>query len=360
MKLLFIMKTYHDADKYFEKNINSFKNKNYQQINKIFCEFYANWLSEFYLDLEKEFNCEIIFPNNIELMKSIDCEKTKSNYFEYLEYIINNFDPDIFFTNTENKTILSKLKLNNCYKVLWKSSKISKSDELFNQKFFQHIISDNDEILKISKKNNLNNSSLLISIPDRILKNKQFSSRDDKVFFTGSLGAGYSSRRQILKLLIEKKIDIELRSRDIMESENYFEKITNFIENHILKKTKLSDFSKQPFYGSKLFNYMGQFKYNLNMHSDFDKNNAINLRVFESLSQGCLLFTDSNNRMEKYFVNAKDLIVFKNNEELIEKVNFYKNNEDLAYKISKNGFDQIKKKHTTSIRLKEFREICKI
>ena len=360
MKLLFLVKTYHDADKFFEKKISSIKDKNYKEINKIFSDFYCNWLSEFYIKLEENYDCEVIFPNNIELIESIKCKQTKKKYFEYLNYIFNDFKPDILISNTESQNFITKINLKNSYKILWKSSKITKNDLIFKENLFNHILSDNEEIINITNSNTVKGSLLLISVPDRILNYTEFNTRESKTFFTGSLGLEYVDRKEILYALLKSNINLEIRSRDLKEYKNYIGKIIDKILSILFKKKRLSYHSKNPFYGIELFKYMGQFKYILNTHSDFDKNNAINLRVFESLSQGCLLFTDQNLKMDKYFKKNEHLIVYRNKQDLIEKIRFYEMNQDLASNISKNGFDQIKKKHTTSIRIKEFKKILKI
>ncbi len=360
MKFLLIAKTYHNADKYFENKLELFKNKSYQKINEIFCDFYCNWISEFYLDLKKKFNCEIIFPNNFELIKSINCKETKRKYFEYLDFIYNDFKPDFLISNTESKNIISNLNLNNSYNVLWKSSKISKDYSTFKENFFHHVLSDNQIILEIAEKNKIKNSLMLVSVPDRVLNFNEYSLRNNKVLFTGSIGNDYDQRRIILKNLIKNSIDLEIRSRNIKDYSTNYEKIIKFFFDYIFKKKKLSNFSKNPIYGLEMLQYMGKFKYVINIHSDFDKNNALNLRIFESLSQGCLLFTDKNKKMEKYFKNDENLIIYNDQSDLLKKISFYKNNQDKALKICKNGFDQIKKNHTTSIRLKEFKKILKI
>ena len=84
MKLLFLIKTYHDSDNFFQKNISIFDNKTYLQINKIFCDYYLNWLSEFYTHFQNEYDANIIFLNTIELLEGIIDERTKEEYFKYL------------------------------------------------------------------------------------------------------------------------------------------------------------------------------------------------------------------------------------------------------------------------------------
>ena len=105
---------------------------------------------------------------------------------------------------------------------------------------------------------------------------------------------------------------------------------------------------------------MSNFKYILNSHADFDINFAVNYRVFESLSLGCLLFTDINKKVEEYFKDEEHLVTYNSVENLFEKINFLKKNEKKAIEVSKNGYQLIKKKHTTLIRLNEFKKILNI
>ena len=90
---------------------------------------------------------------------------------------------------------------------------------------------------------------------------------------------------------------------------------------------------------------MANFKFTINCHSDFDRNNAINMRVFESLACGNLLFTDSHSFMKKFFINKKHLIYYRNKKELLNKINYYKNNLNEAEQISLNGHKLVLIKH---------------
>ncbi len=359
MKILFIIKTYHDSDKYFEDKLSTFKNKNYKQINKIFCDFYCNWISDFYDELSKDSEVQIIFANTFELINNITDKITKKNYFEYLNYIFNEFKPDILFTNTDEKNLLSKLNLSNCYNIFWKSSKIEKKDENSTFKFFDHLLSDNEKILKQAKKHGLKENFFLASIPEKLLSYNEFSKRQSKLLFSGSIGYEHAKRRKIISTLQKEKIDLEIRSRNIKNYNKYFEKILKIFP-FLKSGYELSTISKNPLYGIELFDYMSKFKYILNSHSDFDINYAINYRVFESLASGCLLFTDQNKKLDNYFIDEKHLITYKNKNDLVEKINFYKNNENLAEELSGNGYDIIKQNHTSNIRLREFKKILQI
>jgi translation elongation factor EF-Ts len=64
---------------------------------------------------------------------------------------------------------------------------------------------------------------------------------------------------------------------------------------------------------------MKTFRFILNFHSDFDKNRAVNYRVFESLASGSLLFTDENLAQSLLFKDKQHLVCYKDKEDLINK-----------------------------------------
>lgn len=362
MKLLFLIKTYHDSDNFFQKNISIFDNKTYLQINKIFCDYYLNWLSEFYTHFQNEYDANIIFLNTIELLEGIIDERTKEEYFKYLNYLQEEFNPDIIVSNTDDKSFSLKIKSNSCYKILWKSSRCKAQDDIFSNNYFQHIISDNNLILDMSKRRKINNSFLLSSVPDRLLVRDDYSKKKNIIFFSGSLGYDYKWRKEILKYIIKNNIEIEIRSRDLKYFNKYFNRLLNIFRlNNLIKNNEyFYSILKEPIFGQELYNYSRQFKYIFNSHSDFDINNAINLRVFETLSTNCLLFSDKNSKLVDYFQDEKDLVIYTDKNDLIKKIKKYKSDEKLSSWIANNGFEVIKENHTTSKRISAFKKILKI
>ena len=69
---------------------------------------------------------------------------------------------------------------------------------------------------------------------------------------------------------------------------------------------------------------------------------------------GCLLFTEKNKEVEKHFEDKKHLVIYSNENDLLEKINYFKKNKNLAKEICFNGQKEISKVHSTSSRFKEF------
>ncbi len=82
--------------------------------------------------------------------------------------------------------------------------------------------------------------------------------------------------------------------------------------------------------------------------------NDLNMRLFETLSIGSFLLTDKtyNNGQEEMFVDGEDLAVYED-EEIIEKVRFYLENENLREKIANRGNKLALSAHTYFHRTEE-------
>ena len=365
MKILFVARTYHDGDNYLIKNKDLFKDKNYHEVVIEICNFYSNWLGEFYLLLknDKKINIEIIFPDLKNLMDEILDQENRRKYDEYYNFIIHDFESDIAVFSGEYKYLYESIKKKNNQIALWKSSKINLKGIKKIKEYFDIIISDNQIILDLAQKVSMKSFYLQPSVPERIIPNFNFNNRRSDLFFSGSLGFDFKKRKKIINYLLKKKINFELRSRDITEGnklkEFFFNKFRNFdfinSQRSIIKKM-----SKEPLFHLELFNYMKKFKYILNCHSDFDIDNTINYRVYESLACGSLLFTDQNKTLDKNFIDGKHLIVYKNNKDLLNKIKYFKKNESESEEIAKKGYEFVKEEHTSEKRVIKFKKIFNI
>lgn len=74
-------------------------------------------------------------------------------------------------------------------------------------------------------------------------------------------------------------------------------------------------------------------------------------RVFEITATNSLLVTEYYDELEEHFVENKEIISFKNENELIEKIKFFNKNKNIARKIAENGHKKFLKEHDSKIRL---------
>jgi spore maturation protein CgeB len=73
---------------------------------------------------------------------------------------------------------------------------------------------------------------------------------------------------------------------------------------------------------------------------------SMNSRVLEALATGSFLISDYVEDTAKYFEDGKDLILYKNTDELINLIGKYINDPDGRAKIKGNSIEKIKQNHT--------------
>lgn len=91
----------------------------------------------------------------------------------------------------------------------------------------------------------------------------------------------------------------------------------------------------------------------INLNITEQGKSSLNYRVFEVLTSGGFLLTDEREDLGKYFVESKHLETYKNSADLIDKIDFYMQNLNIAQKIAQLGRFQCLEKHTFSARARE-------
>ena len=86
-------------------------------------------------------------------------------------------------------------------------------------------------------------------------------------------------------------------------------------------------------------------KINLNITSRSIES-GVPQRVWDILAVGGFCLTNYQPELEDYFEIGKDLEVYHNTEELVEKVDYYLKHEEQRVRIAMNGYQKVKNCHT--------------
>ena len=80
---------------------------------------------------------------------------------------------------------------------------------------------------------------------------------------------------------------------------------------------------------------------------------GVPLRVYDILGAGGFCISNFQAELPMFFENEKHLVWYYNNQDLFEKVNFYKNHDSLRKEISIEGYNYVKKNCSYESRIKE-------
>jgi hypothetical protein len=110
--------------------------------------------------------------------------------------------------------------------------------------------------------------------------------------------------------------------------------------------TTLKSFLKPAVYGLKMFQTLHDSKITLNIHADSSPLYASNMRLFEITGTGSCMLTDWKKNVSDLFKPDEEIVVYKSNEECIEKAKWLINNPKECEKIAEAGKKRTLKEHT--------------
>jgi spore maturation protein CgeB len=110
-------------------------------------------------------------------------------------------------------------------------------------------------------------------------------------------------------------------------------------------------------WGLEMYQILAKSKITINRHIDVAGPYANNMRLFEATGMGTLLVTDRKQKLEDFFEIGKEVVLYKDAEECIDRVKFYLKNEDERKRIALAGQQRTLRDHTYSVRMKELNSI---
>ena len=203
------------------------------------------------------------------------------------------------------------------------------------------------------------------------------------LIFSGSLstGKGYHGERlELIEKFIRSDVDISLYA----DLENPFKicakqalYFTNrFLERLMIDKLKkyipalqhgreitrpyskkLKKLAQQPVFGSNMFQLLRDSRVVLNSHGDVAGDYAGNMRLFEATGTGACLLTDNKLNISELFEPGKEIVVYDNIEDCIEKAKWLLNNDVERRVIANAGSCRTLASHTVDKRCLQIIEI---
>ncbi len=246
---------------------------------------------------------------------------------------------------------------------------------------FGHVYNIDDRIFEYCKNNNIKTANWFIdSISNEFLNGKKrqdflnLVNKVDKCFLTSS--PELFKKNKIYKKLrfIPNPIDSSIdhfrnyetndleydlffaishgQNRVILKKGKIDERENDFI--HLIKKLnkyKIASFglkNVEPIWGSNYFYHLSKSKIALNISRGKYQNLYSSDRISSLIGNGLLVFLEKKTNLQKMFKDKKEVIFFKNRDELIKKIIFYLKNDKQRKKVAKKGCQKYHKKFSNT------------
>ena len=108
-----------------------------------------------------------------------------------------------------------------------------------------------------------------------------------------------------------------------------------------------------PVMGMDMYNLIHQSKVTFNSHADMAAGDVGNMRLFEATGVGTCLLTDTGNNMSDLYEADKEVVIYKNLDEAIEKAKYLIEHPNVAQEIAAAGQKRTLKDHTTKVRCRQ-------
>jgi hypothetical protein len=95
------------------------------------------------------------------------------------------------------------------------------------------------------------------------------------------------------------------------------------------------------------------------IHFNKTLKNDINYRVFETMGTKTMLLSNNTENLTTFFTDMENIVIYNNDRELYEKLDYLKTNESEIYRIAENGYNNVLNNHTYNHRSKRLVEIIK-
>lgn len=210
-------------------------------------------------------------------------------------------------------------------------------------KCFDLIITSFPHFVKEFNKLEIKSEYQKLAFESRILKKVGKQKKVYDVTFIGSFTPHHSEGTKVLEE-VARKIPVNVWGQGI-----------EFLSLHSpLRKNYHGEA-----WGLDMYKIFAESKIVINRHIGVSGDYANNMRLYEATGTGAMLITDHKRNLNDLFKVGKEVVEYKNSEDLIDKINYYLRNDNEREKIARAGQKRTLKDHNYRLRMKELDVILK-
>jgi spore maturation protein CgeB len=110
-------------------------------------------------------------------------------------------------------------------------------------------------------------------------------------------------------------------------------------------------------WGIEMLRVLASARIAINRHIDVAQDNANNMRLYEATGVGSLLLTDAKQNLGELFEVGREVVAYRDEDELVEAIEHYVANEDERATIAEAGQQRTLREHSYAVRMQELAQI---
>jgi len=210
-----------------------------------------------------------------------------------------------------------------------------------NLKCFDLILTSFPHYVDYLKKSGIKSEYFKLAFEPRVLKRVGKRERTYDVSFVGSFSYFHRSGTRLLED-VAKKIPINIWGQGL-NMYYFFSPLRKNYHGEI--------------WGLSMYEILAQSKIVINRHISVARDDANNMRLYESTGMGAMLITDEKKNISELFEVGKEVETYKGASDLLEKIQYYLTHEKEREKIAKAGQLRTLNEYNYYIRMKELVKI---
>jgi spore maturation protein CgeB len=258
---------------------------------------------------------------------------------------IQAFEPDVFFLGSMFEyygNFLAQVSQITQNIFTWIACPYPKNLDFSN---VSCVISSADFLVQEFRNNGLNSEKLDAAFDADILNFLGNTKKYDVSFVGGLSKSTHSVRVQSLEKLIHNGVDIKLFGYGLKKP--FWPWESRALNNAYIGEV----------WGMQMYQALADSRMTLNFHIDMAQGWAGNMRLYEATGCGSLLFTEETNNIMDKFVPSKEVVTYKNIDDLQSKLYYYINNQDESESIARSGQNACNERHGYVDRILDFYKI---
>lgn len=190
-----------------------------------------------------------------------------------------------------------------------------------NLKQFDLIVTSFPHYVERFRNMGINSEYLPLAFEPRVLKRITNKDKKYNVSFVGGISLSHIKGLKTLNYVADRiRLDVWGYGREILS-----------------RTSMLYRYHHGEAWALDMYKLLSQSKITINRHIDVAEDYANNMRLFEATGMGAMLITDKKRNLSKLFNIGKEVVEYGNNNDLLDKINYYLKHDKERATIAKAG-----------------------